>query len=418
MSVPTIDQILTPMTPAQARAKVQAILIAAKIPANLWVPNGVASTLLTGAGNILSMLSGELSRVVSGYFLPTAAADPQGGLIALLAQYLYGIPSPQPTFASGQLTLTNVGGAIYSGSTYGTGRVFFACSANGQAYTNVTPLNLGPVSSSTASQIVTIQATVPGSIGNANPGTVTTMTTALLGVSCSNAASIVGLDAPNNSAMQALCLASIGFRSNRGPGSAYAYAISGLDPVTGAPLATNTLTGLAVNINRWTPPLLLTHTNAITIYIASPTGIVDPNDLAGVIASIAANATPDGITVTVLAAQAVAYNANITPWVRAPSSVTAATLQAAIASAITSYIASTDNPLGGVTVSDDANPGGFTGLTADTLKGVIQMAVASVTGCRMMSVQGLFDLPLTPNQVAVNGIIVNPPRLVSAAGGS
>lgn len=413
MSIPTIDQILTPLTPAQARAKVQAILVAAKIPANLWAKGGVASTLLTGAGNILSMLSGQLSRVVGGFFLPTAAADPQGGLIGLLAQYMYGIAVPQATFATGPLTLTNSGGGSYTGGSYGAGLVFFLGS-NGQSYTNVTPLNLGPVSSPTATQTITIEATVAGSVGSANPNTVTTLVTSLLGVSCTNSAPIVGLDALTNAAVESLCLASIGFRSPRGPGTAYAYAISGLDPVTGAPLALNLVTQQQVNINRWTIAPS-SRTGQTTIYIASPSGAVDPNDLAAVILSVNLNATPDGVTVTVLPANPVPYSPTLTPWVQAPSSVSAAELQTAIATALTAYMSSKSNPIGGVTAADDLHPAGITGVLGDQIKGVVAGAVAPL-GCVLVGLQGALDLPLGPTELAIDVITVNLPRLVSVSG--
>ena len=188
----------------------------------------------------------------------------------------------------------------------------------------------------------------------------------------------------------------------------YAYAIQ---------TATNFVTGSPVNINRWTISVS-SHTGNITIYICGPAGTTDPNDQIGVALNIEAIARPDGITVgptTVTVggvtigspapAIPVNYNPAILVYVLAPKGVSAASLQATIASSLVTWFEGATNPIGGATGADDANPS-FTGIFESGVSGQIAIAVASVTGCVMLSAKftGTSDLPLAANQVAVYAV--------------
>lgn len=402
MAVPTIQQIVTPLTPDQARAAVQNIIIALGIPANQWAAGGRASSLLTGAGNILSMLSGQLANGVAALFLPTAVLQ-SNGVIQLLAQYFYGVIVPQATFASGLVTLTNTSGAIYN---VAAGQFTVTNIRTGASYTNPNAFTLNAGSSAN----VTFAATVAGSSGNANPGDITGIGTPLLGVTCTNVASFVGRDALTNQQVYQLCIDSLGARSVRGPRGAYGFAISGTDFVTGAPLATNAVTGAPVNINRWTISFA-SHTGQATVVICGPDGTTDPGDLTGVVASVEQNARPGGVTATVSPATPVPYAATLTPWVVAPSSVAAATIQSAIATGITAFMSSPDNPIGGQTADDDSSPGGLTGLLGGSVFAAAAAAVASIGGCRLISLQGATDIALSSMQVATDSVTVLAPRV-------
>jgi hypothetical protein len=347
--------------------------------------------MLTVASNFLGLMSSQLQGGLTAFF-PGAAS---GGYLQISAVYTYGIPATllSATFGTGYVTLTNAGGAIY---TQAAGSVTVSNTATASQYTNTTGFTLGAFSSIT----IPVQCTISGSAGNSSPGTVTNMVTSLSGVTVTNALAIIGLNAPTDAQVLAMCLASLAIRSVRGPRNAYSYAIS---------LATNAVTGNPVNINRST--VTADHSGNVSILLASPAGAPDPNDVIGVQTSVQANVVPTGVTATSIAATAVSYAPTISPTVIAPANVSPVTIQAAIANAIANYI-SYVFPVGGITANDDSHPFGFTGVLASGIYGAAAVGCASV-GATLVSLAGATDLALTSSQVATDGVIVNPPTVVS-----
>jgi hypothetical protein len=386
----TIDQILTPLTPDQVRASLVNILIGLSVPADKWAKGGVASSILTATANVLSMLSGQLANGLTAYFLPKAT----GGILQLVAQYVYGVIPPQATFASGPYNLVNAGGGVY---TVAAGALTVSDPSTGNKYTNTAPFTLNSNSSLT----ITIACTTSGSAGNASPDAITNLVTSLLGVTGSNPSALVGLDPLTDDALRQLCLNSLGARSVRGPRTAYAYAIQ---------TATNSVTGNPVNINRFVISTA-SHTGDTNVVIAGPNGTTDPDDLTGVETSIEAQARPEGVTVTVQPATVVTYAPTLTPWVQAPAGVTAGTLQSAIAAYLTASFGSPANPIGGNVAADDAHPSGFQGILATGVTALVGQAVAAIPGCLLIALQGATDLALTADDVASWAGTVNTPRI-------
>lgn len=417
----TIAQLLTPLSGAQFRAQAVTILQTLGLQPQNWPPGGIASSTLTTLCNLLAILSGGqdgtaqtsgLSYAIAQQWNPTAS----GGGLQLLSKYFYDVTPPQPTFASGNLTLVNSGGGVY---TFGAGQATFASTvANSQGvfptYTNEDPFTLNPSSTLT----IPVSCTFAGSGGNSSPGFVSQLVTAMLGVTADNPGPILGIDALSDTQLRQLNIDSLGSRSVFGPRSAYSYAIE---------TATNIVSGTAVNINRWTITIG-SHTGDVTIYVCGPDGTTDPNDLAGVAQSIESGkgstdpkfngARPDGITVgpssvtidgvtigSPSAATPVVYSPNIVAYILAPKGVLASAMQTTILAALNAYFEGPQNPIGGVTAADDAN-GSFTGVFESGISGVIAQAVASVTGCVMLSSKftGNADLALSGNEVATNGV--------------
>jgi hypothetical protein len=386
-----IAQLLAPVTATQFRAQMVASLVTLGIPANQWAAGGVFSSILTIVSIILGMLSSSLSTVINGFFLPTAT----GNGLTLLAYYVYGVTAPTATFASGSITFTNASGASYSKAA---GAVILTNPLNGQTYATTQALTLGPVSS----QTITVQATTVGTVGNAAPGTVTGIVSpSMPGVTVTNAAAILGLDAPSDATVRQLCLNSLGARSVRGPRTAYAYAVQ---------TATNSVTGSPVNINRW--QISNNHQGTVTVVVASPTGAPTATDIAGVVASIEANARPQGIAVVVTAASVANDTDTLTVWCSVPTPVTAAQVQTAVEAALETLY--TSFAIGGVTASDDTHAS-FTGLLADAKVGAIAAGVQSLGGT-LLSVQGANDLALVSTQVAVDALAAPVIRLIAPAG--
>jgi hypothetical protein len=403
----SVAQLLTPLTAAQFRSTAVTILQNLGLQPQNWAQGGIASSILTAGCNILASLSSQLANAIAQQWNPTAT----GGGLQLLAQYFYGVTPPQPTFAIGELTLSNEGGGVYSYAPYTYSIASTVANAAGvyPVYTNSEAFTLG-AGTEVNPTVVTFDivcTNVQGSGGNAAPGFVTNQVTALDGVSASNADAVVGSDALSDPALRALNLSALAVQSVFGPRGAYAYAIA---------TAVNSVTGQPVNVNRQSISIA-SHTGDVTITVASPAGPVTLTDLQGISNNIEKLARPDGVTVLPGApgfpsqpasATTVPYEPSITVYVLAPPGTTAAALQNVITQALATWFSGPTNPIGGTTASDDTNAS-FTGIFESGITGVIAQAVATQANCFMLSTrfQGVSDLPLAPGQVAVFGASVN-----------
>jgi hypothetical protein len=375
-----LQTLVTPLTQTQIRATMVQALITLGIPANLWRSGGVASTLLTVAATVLAMASTLVAQAISGFFLPLAS----GTNLQLLAYYGYGVTPPAATFASGTLYLVNQGGGVY---TVPTGGYTALNPATGQTYATTAGFSLGAVGSPTATVSVAAQCTVQGSIGSANPLSITTPVTNLLGVTVTNPAPFVGIDTITDAALRQLCLNALGAMSVRGPRTAYGYAVQ---------TAINSVTGAPVNINRWTVTES-SHVGQVTIYVASPQGAPSSADVAGVATNVEAVARPMGVTATVIPATVLNDTDAITVYCTAPTGTSATALVNAIEAALTSYFE--NYPIGGLTATDDL--GTFTGLFSGGIAGAIGVALQA-NGATLISVQGANDYGLSATQVPVD----------------
>lgn len=408
----TIQQLITPMTTAQARASLVTVLQGLGLQPQNWAPGGIASSILTGAATLISLLSTQLANAIAQMWNPTAT----GAGLRMLSTFFYGVTPPSATFATGSYTLVNSGGGVY---TYQAGQAFFSQPGGAVLYTNVAAFTLN--ANSTIS--ITIQATTVGSPGNANPGTITNLVTAMLGVTGSNPAAVIGIDAPSDAAVRKLNTDSISVRGNAfGPRGAYAYAIS---------VAVDSVSGDPVNVNRVSVSPS-SHTSTVTIYVAAPSGTIPTTNLEGMAASIDLLARPDAITVlpgmvgfpsAPGVATTVKYTAAIDVWiVTPPASMTYApptpsAVQTTLASALTTWFGSTANPIGGFTANDDENTS-LSGIFESGIIGVLASAVvANFPGCTLLSTRfsNMTDLALTSNEVAAWAGTIASANLVTAS---
>lgn len=390
----SISDLFTAPTSDQFRAAMVSNLVSLGIPADKWRKGGVASLILTVASMSLNLVAVMVATIVQGFFLPTAT----GSSLKLLATYLYGVTLPVATYATGNVTLSNLSAASYS---IAAGAYQCLNPTTKVVYTNTAPFTLAP--SGTAS--VPVVANVAGSAGNAVPGGINTQVTTLLGVSVTNPTSLAGVDAPSDADIRTLCLNKLGVMSVRGVRTAYAYAIQ---------TAVNSVTGAAVNINRWSVSSA-SHTGTVQIYVASPSGVPDPNDVTGVATNVELLARPEAVTAIVSPATAVAYSPSLTIWAIPATGQTAAILKTAADAALLSYIDT--YRIGGITANDDSNPSTpLTGLFASGIVATLGTALAAI-GAQLVSVQGATDLALTASQVATDGITTTV-RVIVPSGGT
>ncbi len=347
-----ITDLLTPIPAAQFRSTMVNLLVALGVPADQWRAGGVASTILTVVSNTFENFSSLMTTALASNFLDYAS----GSWLVLLAYYVYGVTAQPASFASGQLTLTNTGGGIYdyplNGALFGNGTV---------QYTNDQSFSLAASSSVTFD----IVATVAGAVGSAAPGTITTMVTTMLGVTCTNALSVVGQDAQSDSSLRLECQEALAATSEDGPANAYEYAVKN---------AVNATTGLPVSVNRVSVSPASSG-GIVSIYCASPSGVPIASDLTAAALAVETYCRPLGVTANVYAVSTVANTNAITVWARALPGVSQVALQAAAQAAVAAFIA--QYPVGGLSIGS----GGY--LFASLIDGIIygvNSAVFEITG--------------------------------------
>jgi hypothetical protein len=391
----TIAGLLGLPSAATIRAAVVNMLVTAGIRADLWPPGDSASSLLTDVTQEQgSSTAAVIQAAVAAGWLPTAS----GGWLTWLAYYLYGITNAyqlrQSTFATGAVSLT----AGSSPLNFAPGQATFqnaVPNAQGvfETYTNTTAIAVG----AGGTQTVQVQCVDAGTQGNAAPGTITNFVTTMLGATVTNPAPVLGTDGISDANLQTLCFNSLGARSVRGPQTAYQYAIQ---------IATNAITGTLVNINRWLVSSS-SHTGQVTVYVAGPDGVTDPNDVAGVVTSIAKVAKPECVQVTVTAATAVDYApagsaAALTVYMAPLQGLTQAAVQNVVVSAIDSFLS--QYPISGLTAD------GETGVLPSGIAAAVGAAIStSFPGSLVYDVDntcgdGTGYLALAPGQVPVSEV--------------
>ncbi len=375
----SITDLFTPLTADQIRAKMVVELLVLNIPADKWRAGGVASSILTVASMVLALLSIAIVEILQGFFLPTAT----GGGLKALAYYVYGVTVPDATFATGTITLTNTGGGSY---TKAIGAYSVRNPITKAVYSNSVAFSLGSGETLTTY----FRAVEAGSASNSIPNTITEQVTSLLGVTITNAAAFVGTDAPTDAAIRQLCFNKLASLSVRGVRTAYAYAIQ---------TATNPVTMGPVNINRWAITEN-SHVGTVTLIVAAPSGIVDPNDLIGVQTRIEEVARPCGVEADAVAATGVPYTRSLTIYASAKAGTVAADVKAACDAALIDYLSAF--AIGGVSAADNDNAN-YQGLFGEGIAGACAKGCAAVDAT-LLSVRGNTDLALTSGQVAEDDV--------------
>jgi hypothetical protein len=209
----------------------------------------------------------------------------------VVAEEVYGIDRVEATPATSIVTLLNTGGGFYDEDV---GSVVFKSTLSGKTYRNTEAVSLHGVG---ATQSVDVVADEAGSGSSAGLNEIDALVTSLLGVSVTGSSVAVGVDAQDDTALEAQCNASLGALSPNGPPDAYEYVAR--NPA---------LTGVADITRARSDPN--SGTLAVTIYVASASGPVAGASVTAAQDAIEAWATPLCVTPTVLNSSA--HTVNIT----------------------------------------------------------------------------------------------------------
>lgn len=323
----SIDDLTTPLTRDQVTARIYAAIAALGVNTTTWKPGSVVRTMIAAAAIVLAAFSRLQALIAKSGFLETA----EGAWLTLVARYVYGVERDVATFAEGSITLTNTGGGIYD---LDAEDVVFR-NGDGKQYRNTTAFSLAPLATVT----IPIRAVEAGSASSSGPNTITELVTPLLGVTATNATSVVGLDEEKDPALRARASAKLGSLSPFGPWDAYRYAAT----------QARRADGTAIGVTR--ARTLKDGFGGTTTYVATASGGVtgdadDPaTDLGAVNEAIQRNAAPLPVSATVASATTVPVAVTYRAWMYNTSGLTEAAIKAAIQARLVDFFAG--QPIGG-----------------------------------------------------------------------
>lgn len=320
MTIP-IDDLVRYVTVDDVYEYVVSRLDAAEIKARVWRPGGVARSVLGELANVGSQGSRIVTDCVRGGFLLLGA----GSYLRAHAKDVYDVDYFRATQATGEVVLTNEGGASH---TVGANELVVRVSGTNKRF-RVTEAFVLPALGQVT---VDVSAIVPGGASSVAPNEIDELETTLAKVSVTNPAAIVGRDDEGDPALVARCLRKKGTWSPFGPRDAYEY--SALSALLAGDVPTN--------ITRVVTSPYSSRGQVRTI-VATPSGTPTSPEIAAVTEEIERKARPSSVTSLVSGAVPLPTTHEITLWAKGG---TEAILRERAELALSALIASW--PIGGV----------------------------------------------------------------------
>jgi hypothetical protein len=365
MPVPTLSQLVTPVTATDALAQLLAIEQALGVPVTAWQKLGIGRTIYATLAQEFADNSATINFLAQGGYASYAAqmVDGAGAPVTtwldLVASEVYGISRIGSTFASCDstgFTLSNTGATTHG--PFDPGQLHFANSTTGAQYTNTATVSIPPGTTGCA-----IVAEVAGSGSTSAPTEIDTMVTPYDGVGCSNSATLTGSDAETNPSLYLRCIAKLGSLSPNGARLAYYFvATSILDPTQ--PLYN---ASLSKPITRCQP---ITNPGTVDTYIANDAGAPSTGDTTIVDAAIQAWCVPLAVTAVTHKATNLSIPVTYHAYVPAAAGVTSGDVTTAVSAALVQLFK--DLPIGGI-VETSSNE-----VPLETIRGTIFAAIAKL----------------------------------------
>lgn len=335
MSDPNFDleDLITPLTRQEIQAKIYTALATMGVSTTQWATGAVIRTMIVCVAIILAALSQLIAAIARGGYLSLST----GNWLTLVARYVYGVRREAATFAAGVVTLTNVGGGVYP---VDEGDLTVR-NADGKEYTNVSSFVLNAVSSID----VAVVAIEEGSASSTAAGTVTQMTTPLLGVTVTNAAEFVAFDEEKDASLTARCTEKLGALSPMGPWDAYTYAARNA----------KTSTGASAGVNR--AVIDKDGFGTVNVYVAGASGSIPgtvgdlTTPLGAVDDAIQRQAAALAVTANALSASGVVVPVTYEAWAYNTSGLSPAQFLDAVTAALRAYLGT--QPVGGNVINSD-----------------------------------------------------------------
>lgn len=376
----SLDDLTTPSTKEQVQQSVYDVLEVLGVRTTSWKPGGVVRAMITGFSVVAAGFTQLSAAVARSGFLELAEKK----WLTLKAYYDYKVERIEGDFATGETTLTNSGGALY---TVGAEDLILRNRLTGKLYRNTAAFTLGSLSTVT----IPIRAVEIGADSSAAPGDISELETPLTGVSCSNALALVGSDDESDVSLRERCSQKLGALSPFGPWDAYTSAVRGAKRSDGS----------SVGVKR--VRVIGGSNGSILVVLATDTGPVSgtlgdtATDLGACNLAIQKYAAPQGITAAALSAFSAPIAITYQAFVYNTTGLSDAELRDLIAAKLSAFIAA--QPVGGIVVAP--NPGT---LFQDAIRSAIRSARAEIFHVVVTSPAA--DVTLAPTQVATLGAVI------------
>jgi phage-related baseplate assembly protein len=369
-----LDDLVTPLSRQEVQKAIYDVLSALGVNTTSWKPGAVVRTIIVGCSSVIAGLSTLQAQIARAGFLELSS----GVWLTALAHYVYGIDRIEATFATGEVTLTNTAGGIYS---LGTEDFTVKSPVTGQTYKNTEAFDLGPAGGGHDTVTIPIRATEPGAAGSAAAASITSLVTTLDGVTCSNASPLTSVDGEDDVSLKRRCSEMLGALSPMGPWDAYAAAVRNATRDDGSPLG---ITRMRITKDGY---------GNVTVHVAGASGAVsDPDDIDVALEAIEQNAVPLCVTPHVESATAKPVPVTYEVWMYNTSGRSEAQITDTIASRITALI--NGQPIGGNTAGALASR-----LFVDSLRTTIGSALPEIFHVAVTSPAD--DVILQPYEVPV-----------------
>lgn len=340
----SLDTLTKPLTSAEIRESIYAFLVSRGIVTTDWMPGAPSRTLIAIFAEVLAAFSVLVAMIARSGFLELSS----GEWLTALAHETYGVERIGETFATGNVTLTNVTGAGSFVSVQPGDLV--VRKADGTVYRSTAVFTLPAVAAATVT--VPVQADVAGRTGTALPSTITSFVTVFVGCSVTNPTALLGTDAETDAALRVRCRAKIGVLSPNGPRDAYTF------------LATSAKRddGSAIGITR--VRCIPDGIGGVDVYVADADGTVtgtvgdEDTDLGIIDRDIQEQAAPLAITARLHAATPHPTNVAYTAFISDASGLTSERIGDAIAEALAAHLSRI--PIGGTPQEDEPESGWVT----------------------------------------------------------
>ena len=349
-----LDDLTTPVTRAEVEASIYQVFSVLGVSTTSWKSGAVVRTMIAAVSIVLSAFSVLQAKIARAGFLELSTGD----WLTIVAHYAYGIDRILATFATGQVRLTNSGGGVYSGDP---DDLIFANSSTGKTYRNTAAFSIDALGTVT----LDIQASEQGSASSSAPGTIDTLLTPLLGVTCSNLLPVLGRDAEDDSSLRARCSEQLGALSPFGPWDAYASAVHNATHADGTSLGITRFRNVkdgSGNVYTY----LATASGGVTGTVgnlATDLGIADE--------AIQQLAAPLSVTAHTLSATPVTITPTYEVWMYNTSGRSPSEVQALIATRLGEFMAG--QPIGGNVISPAAGK-----VYVDAIRAVIASTLPQI----------------------------------------
>jgi uncharacterized phage protein gp47/JayE len=296
-----------------------------------WAEGGYTRTLVALFAQLYTTAGNVVRLIAASGFLDTA----EGDWLTLLAKNLFNVERIEATFAKAAdgLTITNGGGGLY---VFDAGDVIVAHNVTGKTYRNTTGGTLSPGIGQTLT--LDLEAEEAGSGSNAGIGTITTLVTTFLGLTCSNPVALAGIDGESDEDLRQRCRDSLAALALGGIANAYDFFAKSAVREDGT----------AIGVTR-VKVMPAPGDGTVDVFIASASGAVAIDDVAIVQADFDEHVTPYGFDATAISASNVSITVPCEIWIPASLGLAEADAQTLVFDALEAYVQTL--PIGGVVIT-------------------------------------------------------------------